>query len=115
MTKKFAYTAIFIALLILGVGSVALASTSGSADDRLNKFSLKNLSKYSKTYSLSGLRPSGLNFTGSEEVMNIQRMDNAFQNNSIVRMERGNTTFVYPYKYKVRVPRFKTPASPAFR
>ncbi|GGH79078.1 hypothetical protein HNQ91_005185 [Filimonas zeae] len=115
MTKKFAHIAVFIALFILGAGSVALASTSGSADDRLNKFSLKNLSKYSKSYSLSGLRPSGLNFTGSQEIMTIQRMDNALQTNSIVRMEKGNTTFVYPYKYKVRVPKFKTPTSPSFR
>lgn len=115
MTKKYAHIVVLVALFILGAGRIAFASTSGSADDRLNKFSLKNLSKYSKSYSLSGLRPSSLTFTGSEEVMTIQRLDNSLQNNSIVRMEKGNTTFVYPYKYKVRVPKFKTPSSPSFR
>lgn len=115
MTKQHAHIFILAALFTIGAGRMAFASTSGSADDRLNKFSLKNLSKYSKSYSFSGLRPSGLTFSGSQE-LNTQRLDNnSLQTNSLIRLERGNTTYVYPYKYKVKVPKFKTPATPSFR
>lgn len=115
MTKKHAYRTFLITLLTLGIGSCALASTSGSADDRLNKFSLKNLSKYSRSYSITGLRPAGLTFIGTQELNTLHLDNNSFQTNSILRMERGNTTYVYPYRYKVKVPKFKTPTSPAFR
>jgi len=33
----------------------------------------------------------------------------------MIRMERGNTTYVYPYKYSVKVPRFVTPVAPKIR
>lgn len=115
MTKKYAHITLFIALLVFGSVRVALASSTGSEDDRMNKFSLKNLSKYSKSYSITGLRPTELTFKGAQD-LDMQRVDNnSFQINSIIRMEKGNTTYVYPYKYKVKMPRFKTPVSPAFR
>lgn len=115
MAKQHAHITLFIALFLLGAGRMAFAATSGSADDRLNKFSLKNLSKYSKSYSITGLRPSGLTFSGFQEVTSQKLDNNSLQTNSLIRMERGNTTYVYPYKYKVKVPKFKTPVSPAFR
>lgn len=115
MTKKYAHIALFAALLVFGCARVALASSTGSADDRMNKFSLKNLSKYSKSYSITGLRPSELIYRGAQDLA-MQRLDNnSYEINSIIRLEKGNTTYVYPYKYKVKVPRFKTPTSPAFR
>jgi hypothetical protein len=46
---------------------------------------------------------------------NVSTVDKAPQTtnvNSVMTVQRGNTTFVYPYKYKVSVPLFKTPTAP---
>ena len=32
--------------------------------------------------------------------------------NSFITIQRGNTTFIYPYKHKVSMPMFKTPSAP---
>jgi len=43
----------------------------------------------------------------------FSNMEKAPQNtymNSVITFQRGNTTFIYPYQYKVTVPKFKTPA-----
>ncbi len=40
-------------------------------------------------------------------------VDKAPQNtimNSVITYQRGNTTYIYPYKHKVTLPTFKTPA-----
>ncbi len=44
---------------------------------------------------------------------NFLSTDKAPQNayvNSVITIQRGNTTFIYPYKIKTSVPFFKTPA-----
>jgi hypothetical protein len=33
----------------------------------------------------------------------------------MIRLEKGNTTYVYPYKYTVKVPKFVTPKAPVVR
>ncbi len=106
---------LFSAYLIMMI-NIALASFtgSGSNDDHLNsKFSLKNLNKLPKNYSLSSIKLSQFQLKGSQD-LSQQRTDNVITIHSIIRLERGNTTFVYPYKYKVQVPKFKTPTPPSF-
>ncbi|BAV04134.1 hypothetical protein SAMN05421788_104132 [Filimonas lacunae] len=115
MTKQHAHILFLTALLVFGAARMSFASSTGSSDDRLDKFSLKNLSKYSRSYSISGLRPSGLTFSGTQELTSQKLDNNQIQTNSVIRLERGNTTYVYPYKYKVKVPKFKTPTTPTFR
>jgi len=88
---------------------IALAAFSGNADDRnKDKYSLKNLNKISKNYSLSSLRTSTFQFRGFYQV----EPNAANSSNSYLSMQRGNITYVYPYKYKVKVPRFATPTPP---
>ncbi len=87
----------------------AFAAFSGSADDRTkNKYSLKNLNKLSKNYSLSTLRTSTFQFKGFYQATQTAGASTG----SLLSLQRGNTTYVYPYTYKVKVPRFKTPAPP---
>ena len=33
---------------------------------------------------------------------------------SLVTYQKGNTTFIYPYKYKIVLPKFKVPEAPKF-
>lgn len=108
MLRKRRNITILTAIILL-VAHGAYASFTGSSDDRINRFSLKSLNKYTKSYSLTGLRPSAFQFRGSQE-LDLQKTGNGLEINSMVRMERGNTTYVFPYKYKVKVSRFKTPS-----
>jgi hypothetical protein len=41
--------------------------------------------------------------------------NNTIQVNSVVRYQSGNTTYTFPYKYKVKAPLFKSPAAPSLR
>jgi hypothetical protein len=102
-------------LLLVLFANISFASFTGSVDEKSkhNKFSLKNLSKISKNYSLTYLK-GNFRFKSLHEVNQIMN-PNGFEINSMVRVEKGTTTFVYPYTYKVRVPKFKTPAPPSLR
>lgn len=90
----------------------AMASFTGRIDEK-NKFSLKNISKISKNYSLSSFRLSGFQFKGLQD-MDEQKNENGTEMKTMLRFEKGNTTFIYPYKYEVKkAPKFKTPTPPS--
>ncbi|MBA4197544.1 MAG: hypothetical protein C0459_08310 [Chitinophaga sp.] len=106
-TKKFA-----AAMLLIMVAQVAFASLSfsGITDENTknNKYSLKNLGNYSnKAFSLSHLRAT-LQYRGSI-VLNQKTNTAGIELNSALQYDKGNTTYVLPYKLKVKVPKFKTP------
>ena len=102
------------ALLVLAVNFCFGSISGNKIDEHTNKFSLKNLSSFSKNYSLTYLRLGNLRFVGTQQVSE-QKNDSSVQGQSFMRVQRGNTTFVYPYTYKVKVPKFKTPTPPPFR
>jgi hypothetical protein len=52
------------------------------------------------------LKP-GLIYKGSFN--NILKSPDETTIHSIITYQKGNTTFIYPYKHKVNVPKFKTP------
>lgn len=114
--KKATQILCFTFLLTALLTKVAMGAFSGSADEKnKSKFSLKNLSKLSKTYSLYSLKSNNYQFKGIYNFNQPEKNENNLEFNSMIRMENGNTTYVFPYKYKVRVPRFKTPTPPSFR
>jgi len=89
---------------------VAIASFSfiGISDERnkSNKYSLKNLSHTShNTLSLYSLR-SELQYKGSQSI-NINTFDGGMGINSMMQYDRGNTTFILPYKFKINLPKDK--------
>ena len=100
----------FATLFVFAV-DLAFGSFTGKTDDNKNKFSLKNLSTINQVYSFSALRPNTFRYIGSLD-LNQQNNGNQLQVQSMIRLERGNTTYVYPYKYTVKVPKFKTPTPP---
>jgi hypothetical protein len=114
MKKPFIYSKIFFATLFVFAVDLAFGSFTGKTDDNKNKFSLKNLSTINRVYPLSALRSNTFRYTGSLD-LNQQNNGSQLQVQSMIRLERGNTTYVYPYKYTVKVPKFKTPTPPTIR
>lgn len=100
-------------ILILTANIVFGAFTGNNLSDN-NKYSLKNLNTTDKSFSLNTLRSGTFRYKGSSDL--YQKNDgNQVSVQSMIRLEKGNTTYVYPYKYTVKVPKFKTPEAPIIR
>lgn len=105
-TKKVFALAILTMVMPFAFASLSI---SGTVDEKAksSKFSLKNISNYShKSFSMSLLR-NNLHNKGSFELKSAP-VGNEF--NSYIQLYDGNTTYVMPYKLKVKVPKFKTPS-----
>jgi hypothetical protein len=92
----------------------AAFSFTGIADEhgKNSKYSLKNLNAYSRKSLTYSAMKSNLQFRGTQLLSNKDNQ-NSSEMNYMLRFENGNSTFVYPYKFKVRVPtKFKTPVAP---
>jgi len=103
-------------LLLLGflisVQTFASFIDNGSAKKSHANISLKNFSKSSyKSTAYPSFRLSKFQFNGSSDFYQVNS-NNAILGQSVIRMQNGNTTYVYPYKYKVKMPLFKTPTAP---
>lgn len=86
-------------------------SISGSAEEKAksNKFSLKNISSYSKkSFSLNNFNASTFQYKGSFSFGGSTPLNSA-TNNTFLQFNNGNTTVIMPFKYSFKVPKFKTP------
>ena len=104
--------ALFVMLLLLSIQMVYAAfSLTGIADEKAKgKYSLKNLSNLShKSLSFSTLR-STLQFKGVQQPMMAKETVSGVELSSSLRFDNGSTTYVYPYKFKVKASKFKTPS-----
>lgn len=111
MKKGFTYHKFIAAFLLVLVGHISFGTGITEKSNR-STFTLRNMNK-SKSFTLT---PSTSNhqFKGSQ-FLNVKKSGNTLQVNSVIRYQSGNTTYVYPYKYKVKAPLFKTPTAPAIR
>ena len=106
--NKLIIATIFIMVVPFAFGAFTL---TGSVDEksRNNKYSLKNISRYSqKSFTLSSLR-TNLQYRGSLSISTKSGVDNSIFN-SYIQIDKGNTTYTLPYKMKIKAPRFKTPS-----
>ena len=114
MRRLFTLRKFLLALgFIISVQSFAafIGSTTGD-DNRSKKISLKNFSKNNfKTTAYPSFRLSQFQYKGSQNVYQINST-HSIEGQSMISFQNGNTTYVYPYSYKVKVPFFKTPSSP---
>ena len=102
-------------LLTLSLGvqvSFAAFTLSGLTTEKRGKqtkFTLKNLSSLtSKSLSYSSLK-STIQYKSIQTLgLQLKGNENA-EMNSMLRFDNGNSSFVVPYKFKVKVPKFKTP------
>jgi len=104
-----------IAILCVFAAHVSMGSFTGTSDENSkNKYSLKNFNKnFYKKASPYSIR-AGFAYKGTQ-IIRQQPSTNGVTFNSILRYEKGNTTYVYPYKHKVSVPKFKTPTPPSIQ
>ena len=107
---------IFIALLLVGATHIALGSFTGSTNKRTNDlYSLKNFNRnFYKSFSPISLR-AGFAYKGTQLLGQKRDLNGDISYNSMMRFEKGNTTYIYPYSHKVSVSRFKTPTPPTLR
>jgi hypothetical protein len=106
---------IAIALLLVCATQISLGSFTGTVDEKAKaKYSLKNFNKtfYKKASPFS--LTAGYQYKGTQ-VLSQQKDASGITYNSIMRYEKGNTTYIYPYKHKVTVSVFRTPTPPAIR
>lgn len=100
------------ALLMLGVQLAFAAFTfTGITEKRAkdSKYTLKNAHNLStKAVSYASLKYSLHLSNGSQSVS--QSTKSGLEVTSLLRYQNGNTSYVYPYKFKVKVPKFKTPS-----
>lgn len=87
----------------------ASLSLSGTIDEKSksNKYSLKNFSNYSKRgFSISSYK-NNLQFQSG---LSLNPNNNNQAANSLMQFGNGNTTYVIPFKYTFKTPKFKTPS-----
>lgn len=92
-----------------GYAAFTLSGISTEKRGKQSKFTLKNLTLLNtKSLSYSSLK-------ATMQYKNIQTLglqlkgNNNTEMNSMLRFDNGNSSFVFPYKFKVKVPKFKTP------
>lgn len=113
MRKRLVYSKFFIAAALVLAVDLTYGAFTGNSDNNKDKFSLKHLNSSQKVFSLSFLNTNTFHYKGSVDLNQQQNgMNNQLQFQSIIRLENGNTTYVYPYKYTVKVPKFVTPTAP---
>ncbi|MES2005672.1 MAG: hypothetical protein V4450_14230 [Bacteroidota bacterium] len=104
-----------VTLLLMGMQvTYAAFSFTGIADEKTktSKYSLKNLSSLAhKGLSFNSLK-SSLQYKGAQSNVKETVNGNGSEVNSMLRFDNGNTSYIYPYKFKVKAPKFKTPAPP---
>lgn len=107
---------IIIALLLVGATHIAMGSFTGKSDKKSSDlYSLKNFNKtFYKSISRFSLR-TGFDYKGVRFLNQSTDANGNITVNSMMRFEKGNTTYIYPYSHKIIVSKFKTPAPPAIR
>ncbi len=104
----------FSIILVMAIQvAYAAFSFTGIADEhnKNSKYSLKNLNSFSRKSLTYSAMKSSLQFKGTQLLINKDQSGSEI--NSMLRFDNGNTTFVYPYKFKVKVAtKFKTPVAP---
>lgn len=107
---------IIAALLFIGVTHIALGSFTGSSESRHKQFSLKDFNRsFYKHVAVPFSLRAGFEFKGGQVLSFKKDYTGSAVVTSVMRFEKGNTTYIYPYKHKVAVPKFATPTPPVIR
>lgn len=105
--RSMAIIAIF-SLLFSFAYSAFTTTTTVEEKSKNSKYSLKNFSKYSqKSFSIATLK-NNLQYKSGAIINPKSRFGST--DNSYVQMQNGNTTYITPFKFKIKAPKFKTPS-----
>jgi hypothetical protein len=95
-----------------GYAAFTLSGVTTEKRGKQTKFTLKNLNLLnSKSLSYSSLRAT-MQYKSIQTLGLQLKWNNNTEMNSMLRFDNGNSSFVFPYKFKVKVPKFKTPTPP---
>lgn len=114
--KQVKFKEVVIALLLIGATQIAMGSFTGKSEKKSSDlYSLKSFNKnfYKNAFHFS-LR-TGFDYKGVRFLNQSKDANGNLTINSMMRFEKGNTTYIYPYTHKISVAKFKTPSPPAFR
>ncbi len=114
--KKVKVKKMIIALLLISATHIAMGSFTGRSNKKSNDlYSLKNFNRnFYKSASMFSLR-AGYEYRGTRLLSQRKEANGDITMLTLMRFEKGNTTYIYPYTHKIIVPKFKTPAPPSFR
>lgn len=111
MKGLFTYKKISALIGCVSIVCLAFGAIGGKIDGHADKFSLKSL-HVNKPMVFSNIRLNAFTLGANSNLTQTQH-GKQWQMLSMIRLENGNTTYVYPYKYNVKVPKFKTPTPPS--
>ena len=102
----------FVFVLFIGMqtghAAFTLSGITTEKRGKQTKFTLKNLNLLNtKSLSYSSLKAT-MQYKNIQ-IVGLQSKGNNTEMNSMLRFDNGNSSFVFPYKFKVKVPKFKTP------
>jgi hypothetical protein len=102
MRKLALQVSIVCLLVILVVGGFASSYSKGGGGDKKNKSSL--MSNFTPIRSVNGftLRSIRPTFSGSF-MMTQEKENNRLSISTLITYQRGNTTYIIPYKYRVGI------------
>ncbi len=102
-----------VTITILFAHTAMAAFTVNNDGDNKNKYSLKHLNKLTNNY-LSFQSRSRTAQTNSSYFYTRQSNGLSLSSpvNNYISTRQAPATFVYPYKYTVKVPKFKVPVRP---
>lgn len=113
LTKKaFIKSVVLTGAALLLFAQVQVYAAKGDSKEKkgfvlkFNGFDLKGVN-----HNLFSLKP-GVVYKGSFN--NVEKAPQQTTLQSIITFQKGNTTFILPYKHKVVLPKFKTPEAPKF-
>lgn len=111
--KKIVIASIFTVGVHMAFAAFSFTGITDEKTKNSSKYSLKNLSTLShKGLSYSSLK-SNLQFKGIQLMpLTGKETQSGLEVSSMLKFDNGNTTYIYPYKFKVKVPKFKTPTPP---
>ena len=103
-----------VALCLVCITHISLGSFTGTTDESTkNKYSLKNFNKnFYKKASPYSIR-AGFEYKGVQ-IVSQQTTPAGVSFNSVIRFEKGNTIYIYPYRHTVIVSKFKTPTPTSY-
>lgn len=102
--NRFSKTVLSITMLLLSTSHFAMADRgAGKKNKNTNKVALNINTSYNLRNSIAFNLKSGLTYKGSL-LVDQQSLGNSILNNSIITYQKGNTTYIIPFKHKIAMP-----------
>jgi hypothetical protein len=103
--KKIVIVTLSVAMVQLAFASFSF-NTINDERNKNSKYSLKSLNNLAHKSLSFSLNTSARYFKGSQ-IMSQKNSPSGLEINSMIQYDNGKSTFVYPYKIKVKVPKDK--------